>query len=147
MDFEKATYGMFLVFLGILWLLGILAFYGDSMMSMSHSFIYSTIASLLIFLGVYLIYTSKSSNKPKQTLTENDKTYILKEPIDSDRNIYCYKSGQQIWQIEEAPKLHARNYFTSIYIKDNDLYAYCTNGVEALVSKETGKFLKTELIK
>ena len=82
-----------------------------------------------------------------QTLTDGDRTYVLIEPKDSDNNIYCYKSGRQIWQIEEAPKIHAANYFTSVYMRGNDLYAYCVNGIEVLVNKENGKLLKTELIK
>jgi len=82
-----------------------------------------------------------------QTLADEDRMYVLTEPKDSDRNISCFKSGRQIWQIEAAPKIHARNYFTSVYMRDNDLYAYCINGIEVLVSKDSGKFLKTELIK
>jgi hypothetical protein len=82
-----------------------------------------------------------------QTLNDEDRMYVLTEPKDSDRNIYCYKLGKQIWQIEEAPKIHSRNYFTSVYMRDSDLYAYCINGIEVLVNKDSGKFLKTELIK
>ena len=82
-----------------------------------------------------------------QTLADEDRIYVLTEPTESDRNIYCYESEKQIWQIEEAPKIHARNYFTSVYMRDNDLYAYCINGIEVLVNKDSGKFLKTELIK
>ena len=82
-----------------------------------------------------------------QTITEGERTYVLTEPEDSDCNIYCYESGKIIWQIEEAAKLHARNYFTSIYVKGSELYAYCANGIEAHINKDTGKFLGTELIK
>lgn len=73
--------------------------------------------------------------------------YVLIDPKDSDRNIYCYQSEIQIWQIEEAPKIHSRNYFTSVYMRDDDLYAYCINGIEVLVNKDNGKILKSELIK
>jgi len=65
-----------------------------------------------------------------------------------DRNIICLDlNGNSLWQVEEMYKLHARNYFSSIYFKDNGLFAYNVNGVEVRIYKSNGKFLSSESIK
>ena len=70
------------------------------------------------------------------------------QKINSQQNIFGFSlDGHQVWQIEEADKLHALNVFTSVYFIDNDLYAYCRNGVEMKLDKNTGKALSKELIR
>jgi hypothetical protein len=66
-----------------------------------------------------------------------------------DKNIFCYSfEGKFKWQIAEMPKLHVRNYFTSIYVNENnDLQAYNKNGVEVTINMNDGTFLKKELIR
>lgn len=83
-------------------------------------------------------------------LSDIDKIYVLinSDELSSDRNVFGYnEEGELLWQVEEMYKLHDRNYFTSIYFQDNELFAYNKNDVEVIIDKLTGKFLNTELIK
>ena len=81
---------------------------------------------------------------------EPKRKYVLADPkiLQSDRNILCFDlMGNRLWQVEEMYKFHSRNDFTSIYMVNDNLFAYCRNGVEAMTDKDNGKFLTTELIK
>ena len=82
-----------------------------------------------------------------QTVIDNDRKYVLMVADQSERNVFCYKGDKLLWQIEEPPKLHHRNCYTSIYLQGDSLYAYSQNGVEAVIDKNTGKILSSELIK
>lgn len=65
-----------------------------------------------------------------------------------DQNVFCYDLSKQLkWQIAKPIKVHENNYFTGIYLRDSELYAYSVSGVEYQVDKESGTFLKSELIK
>jgi hypothetical protein len=51
-------------------------------------------------------------------------------------------------QFEMHPvELHDSNYFSGIYLRGDELYAYNINGVEYHLDKQTGDVLDTELIK
>lgn len=67
----------------------------------------------------------------------------------SSRNIYCYDfTGKLKWQIAVADRLHCDNYYTSIYLSEqNFLQAYNINGIEVTINKQDGSILKKELIK
>jgi hypothetical protein len=83
-------------------------------------------------------------------ITDSDRIYVLVDNthLGSDRNVFSYDmNGSLLWQVDEIDKLHSRNYFTSIYIKSNDLYAYNINGLEAVIDKLTGKILDKTLIR
>jgi hypothetical protein len=71
------------------------------------------------------------------------------DEVIGDRNIYFYKfNGQLKWQVEHPDKLHESNYYTAIYLsEDNKLQAYSMNGVEYTLNEEDGRILKKELIK
>lgn len=83
----------------------------------------------------------------RQTIIDESRIYVLTDEDFSDRNVFCYVGDKLLWQIEGTPKLHHRNYYTSIYMNDSELYAYCKNGIEAVIDKQTGKILSSELIK
>ena len=73
---------------------------------------------------------------------------INSDDFKDDRNILCYTlEGKLKWQIEEITKLHFRNYYTSIYLNNNDFKAYNLNGIEATIDLNTGMILSKELIK
>jgi hypothetical protein len=100
------------------------------------------------FKNKELLFTAPSSIV--EYLSDMDKVYVLvnSDELSSDRNVFCYcLDGKLLWQVEEMYKLHDRNYFTSIYFQDNELYSYNRNGVEARIDRITGKYLKTEFIK
>lgn len=82
-----------------------------------------------------------------QTIIDNDRTYVLMATEQSERNVFCYKDNKLLWQIEEPPKLHHTNHYTSIYLHGDSLCAYSQNGVEAIIDKNTGEILSSELIK
>jgi hypothetical protein len=65
------------------------------------------------------------------------------------RNVYCYSfNGAFKWQIPPADELHLYNYYTSIYLSnENQLQAFSNNGVEYTLNEENGNVLKKELIK
>ena len=67
----------------------------------------------------------------------------------SSRNIYCYDfAGRLKWQIALLDQLHHENYYTSIYLSEqNVLQAYNINGIEITINKQDGSILKKELIK
>jgi hypothetical protein len=74
-------------------------------------------------------------------LTKNDQ-------LKDDQNIYCYdESGILIWKIPACDKLNSANDYTNIYLDDDNLMAYCRNGIEVTVDVNTGLFLKEELVK
>jgi outer membrane protein assembly factor BamB len=65
-----------------------------------------------------------------------------------ERNVFCYNaSGQLKWQIPNPVQLHEINYYTGIYIREQQLYAYSVSGVEYNLNEETGEILKSEFIK
>jgi hypothetical protein len=65
-----------------------------------------------------------------------------------NQNIFCFDfQKNQIWQISKPVELHYDNYFSAIYLRDDELYAYNINGIEYHLDKETGDILDTELIK
>ena len=86
------------------------------------------------------------------------KDYILGDEIiilvdasktKNSRNVYCYDfNGKLIWQIAASDQLHFDNYYTSIYLSEqNLLLLYNINGIEATINKWDGSILKKELIK
>jgi hypothetical protein len=65
-----------------------------------------------------------------------------------DRNVFCFDyNGKMKWQICDPPNLHSSNYFTSIYLRGGELFAYSKNGVEIRLDKENGTELEKHLIK
>lgn len=65
-----------------------------------------------------------------------------------NQNILCFDfQKNQIWQISKPVELHCDNYFSAIYLRDDELYAYNINGIEYHLDKETGNILDTQLIK
>jgi hypothetical protein len=86
----------------------------------------------------------------KLSISDDQRTYVLFDyhEIHSEENVFCFAhNGEQLWQIEPMDRLHVLNYFTSIFFNQNDLFAFCINGVEVKLDKVTGKFLSKELIK
>lgn len=87
----------------------------------------------------------------KEYLLAGEYVLILVDPkeLESDRNLFGYNlQGQICWRIADSPKLHRENYFTGIYLRENNLpYAYCKNGIELLLDEATGAVIKSELIK
>ena len=90
-------------------------------------------------------------------LSDIDKILVLKNtvlvllkfssPVDN-QNIFCFDfQKNKIWQIPKPVKLHSSNYFSGIYLRGDELYAYNINGVEYHLDKETGNVLDTEMIK
>ena len=80
---------------------------------------------------------------------ENIIVLVISNLITGDSNVYCYDfNGELKWQIPPADKLHFTNYYTSIYLSnDNELQAYSKNGVEYTLNERNGSILKKELIK
>jgi hypothetical protein len=73
---------------------------------------------------------------------------ITNDPLLREQNIFCYDLSKQLkWQIGKPIKIHNDNYFTDIYLRDSELYAYSVSGVEYQLDKESGAVLKSELIK
>lgn len=65
-----------------------------------------------------------------------------------ERNIFSYGFDQSLkWQIPQPVQIHSLNYYSSIYLTDNELYAYSISGVEYHLNIETGEILDSELIK
>ncbi|MES2649396.1 MAG: hypothetical protein V4717_21130 [Bacteroidota bacterium] len=84
-------------------------------------------------------------------ITTDDSIVILvnADISQNDRNVYCYNfDGKLRWRILPLDKLHFQNYYTSVYLSDEDLLqAYNINGVEVTLDKRDGNFIKKELIK
>ena len=75
---------------------------------------------------------------------------VLLEPDSSmdERNVFCYAFDKSFkWQIPQPASIHGSNYYSSIYITDDELYAYSVSGVEYHLNVETGEIIKSELIK
>ncbi len=86
----------------------------------------------------------------KFLVIDNRIILLLKEKtLDNDRNIYCYDfRGNLFWIVSEVVKIHDENYFTNIYIGENDeLKAYNLNGIEVTISINNGQIIKAELVK
>lgn len=90
------------------------------------------------------------STEVEKILELHDSIVILLryDPNVGNRNIFCYDFEKALkWQVESPVEFHADNYFTSIYLKSNELYCYNINGVEYQLDKEAGIFLDSQLIK
>ena len=86
----------------------------------------------------------------EKIITDGRLTFALFDyrKIDSNRNVFGFSfDGHQIWQIAEPYKIHAENYYAGIYFRENELSAYCVNGVEVSLDKNTGKEISSQLIK
>jgi hypothetical protein len=70
-------------------------------------------------------------------------------PSLENRNILCFDfNGNQRWQISSPIQVHKEDcYFTGLYFRDQDLFAYGVNGVEYLIEIEKGTFKQHQLIK
>lgn len=80
----------------------------------------------------------------------NNRVVLLFDPesIGSDRNVFCYDFDKNlIWQVEEPYKIHERNYYNSIYVRDNKLCIYSDNGFELTVDAQTGVTLDHKFIR
>jgi hypothetical protein len=53
----KIAFAAFLTIFAFLWLLGILALYGDSFMTLNHAILYSLVCGAMILWGGYIIYS------------------------------------------------------------------------------------------
>ena len=84
-------------------------------------------------------------------IISDDSIIVLVDAAKShnNQNIYCYDfNGKLRWRIPPPDKLHFQNYYTSMYLSEDDfLQAYNINGVEVTVDKQNGNILKKELIK
>jgi hypothetical protein len=75
---------------------------------------------------------------------------LLQEKIlENDKNIYCFDfKGNFLWIVSDVIKLHDKNYFTNMYINENnELMAYNLNGTEVTIDVDTGRIIKAELIR
>jgi hypothetical protein len=73
---------------------------------------------------------------------------ISNDPLLRERNVFCYDLSKQLkWQIGNPIKIHSDNFYTDIYLRDYELYAYSVSGVEYQLDIESGAVLKSELIK
>ena len=85
-----------------------------------------------------------------QTILVLDKYIVIlvKYSTGNNQNIYCYDlQKNRKWQIPKPVALHSENYFSALYLRDSEIYAYNINGVEYHLDKDTGNILGTELIK
>jgi hypothetical protein len=65
-----------------------------------------------------------------------------------NQNVFCVDyQKKQVWQISKPVNIHFENYFSAIYLREGELYAYNINGVEYHIDKKTGKTLSSQLIK
>jgi len=94
-------------------------------------------------------FFSFSSNIDKILSLENSVVVLLVySAAVGNQNIFCFDCQKnQIWQILKPTELHSDNYFSAVYLRGNELYAYNINGTEYHLDKETGDILDTEMIK
>jgi hypothetical protein len=60
-----------------------------------------------------------------------------------EQNVFCCDLSKELkWQIDKPIKLHNDNYFSGIYLRDPELYAYSVSGIEYHLDKESGAILK-----
>nr|NYE67796.1 putative tellurium resistance membrane protein TerC [Mucilaginibacter sp. E4BP6] len=59
----KISIAVMLFCFSFLWLIGILMFYGDSMMTINHAELYTGVCFAIILLGIYLIYSHNKNKK------------------------------------------------------------------------------------
>lgn len=87
-------------------------------------------------------------SKIKKLVELENAIVVLLDSSFGDRNIFCIDFSKQLkWQIPKPIEIHAENFFTGIYLREGGLFAYNVNGVEYYLEKETGQFLKWDLIK
>lgn len=77
---------------------------------------------------------------------------VLTNPLEyqkmNNENVYAFNfEGEQLWQIEDLDLLHNEHPYTSIFLKEEELYAYNRCGVEVKIVAETGQVISTELVK
>ena len=98
---------------------------------------------------VYRCRRSLNILSEKTIYLKNSRVVIVKPNTEiGDRNIFCFDySGKIKWQVPAPPQLHQSNYFTGIYLREGELYAYSLNGVEFHLDKETGVVVDSALIK
>jgi hypothetical protein len=96
-----------------------------------------------------VIFAAPASITEFLIIGENIIVLVTGNQITGDRNIYCYEiNGNLKWQVENPDNIHSTNYYTSIYLSnDNELQAYSKNGIEYTLNADNGTFLKKELIK
>lgn len=94
-------------------------------------------------------FLSFLSNIEKVLVLKNSIVILLAYSSSAgSQNIFCFDFHKnQKWQISKPVELHHDNYFSAIYLREDEFYAYNINGVEYHLDKETGDVLDTELIK
>lgn len=96
-----------------------------------------------------ILFTAKGLIKDHLLITDGIVVLIGGSETIEEQNIYCYDfDGRLKWHVANPDKIYPTNYYTSIYLSDdNALQAYSKNGVEYTLNEEDGSILKKELIK
>jgi hypothetical protein len=145
----------------------------DEGIELKKSFVAYSIAVVLIIFSISLLYSwLKNRNLSKletSILLKNGASLnidrdildyaeidaiivVLTNPLEyqkmNNENVYAFNfEGEQLWQIEDIDLLHNEHPYTSIFLKEEELYAYNRCGVEVKIVAETGQVVSTELVK